>query len=297
MQLDSSSSVARELRMRIPAEFFDDQEDAGELLDSLVGNAEAEEATKAKLKELDRLAECGVYQTVDLRVALQKNRITTRWEVDDRKNRTRARFVTKEFKGDETIKDVFAPEHGMRHRLLEPQEVITHIQSKRDQRVLPRGRRRRMLRGPTARTVGTTGRTGEFDLCAMATAKQLYGRRRAGTRWADFMVERLGVSIDVKHHNSLQIMSWMFSLRYTWMIYMAPHRDPRRIWSTNLSQKIRFKIWTVNDSAKPILVDGIVAQHRADELQTSTNAERWPTWTCKSAAITVDCWEPAALVN
>ena len=55
-----------------PAEFFDDQEDAGELLDPLVDNAEAEEATKATLKELDRLAELGVYEIVDMHTCLGK---------------------------------------------------------------------------------------------------------------------------------------------------------------------------------------------------------------------------------
>ena len=35
------------------AEYFDGHEDAGELLDPLVDHAETEEATKAKLKELD----------------------------------------------------------------------------------------------------------------------------------------------------------------------------------------------------------------------------------------------------
>ena len=43
-----------------PAEYFDSHEDAGKLLDPLVDNAETEEATKAKLKELERLAEFGV---------------------------------------------------------------------------------------------------------------------------------------------------------------------------------------------------------------------------------------------
>ena len=37
------------------SEYFDDHEDAGELLGSLVDNAEAEEATKAKLEELERV--------------------------------------------------------------------------------------------------------------------------------------------------------------------------------------------------------------------------------------------------
>ena len=48
------------------AEYFVDHEDAGELQDPLVDNAETKEAMEAKLKELDRLAEFGVYETVDL---------------------------------------------------------------------------------------------------------------------------------------------------------------------------------------------------------------------------------------
>ena len=88
------------------AEYFDHHEDAGELLDPLVDNAEAEEATKAKLKELDRLAEIGVHETVDLHVALGKKRVTT---ADHRKDGIRARFVAREFKGGETVYDVFAP--------------------------------------------------------------------------------------------------------------------------------------------------------------------------------------------
>ena len=53
-----------------PAENFDSHEDAGELLDPLVDNAETEEATKAKLKELERLAEFGVCEIVDTHTAL-----------------------------------------------------------------------------------------------------------------------------------------------------------------------------------------------------------------------------------
>ena len=37
----------------MPAEFFDDLEDAGELPDPLVDNAETSKAMKAKLEELD----------------------------------------------------------------------------------------------------------------------------------------------------------------------------------------------------------------------------------------------------
>ena len=73
-----------------PAEYFDGHEDTGDLLDPLVDNAEAEEATKAKLKEPDRLAEFEVCETVDLHVAPGKMRVTTRWGLDRRKGRNQS---------------------------------------------------------------------------------------------------------------------------------------------------------------------------------------------------------------
>ena len=93
-----------------PAEYFVDNEDAGELQDPLVDNAETEEAMEAKLKELDRLAVFGgVHETVDLQDDLGKKRVMTPWHTDHRKNGIRARFVAREFKGDEAMYDAFAP--------------------------------------------------------------------------------------------------------------------------------------------------------------------------------------------
>ena len=60
----------RETEDENPPEYIVDHEDAGWLLDPLVQNAETEEAMRAKLKELDRPAEFGVYETVGLQVAL-----------------------------------------------------------------------------------------------------------------------------------------------------------------------------------------------------------------------------------
>ena len=63
-----------------------------------------------QLKELDRLAELGVYETADLQVALGNKRVQTRSGLDHReRDGIRARFVAREFKGDETMYDVFAP--------------------------------------------------------------------------------------------------------------------------------------------------------------------------------------------
>ena len=65
----------------------------------------------------------------------------------------------------------------------------------------------------------------------------------------DFTTERLEEqSFDRCDHNSLQTMSWMCSLRYTCMTYMA--LDRHRHWSRSKrtsSQKIRLFIWTVNE--------------------------------------------------
>ena len=114
----------------------DSHEDAGELLDTLVGNAETEEATKAKLKELNQLAEFGVYEMVDIHTALGKKRVTTRWDLDHRKDGIRARFDPREFKGDENnvrrVRAELDSEHGTRHRLLESQDFVSHIHSRRD---------------------------------------------------------------------------------------------------------------------------------------------------------------------
>ena len=92
-----------------PAEYFVDHEDAGELQDPLVDDAETEEAMKVELKELDRLAVFGgVYETVDLQDALGKKRVMTRWRADHRTDGIRARFVARKLKGDEAMYDASA---------------------------------------------------------------------------------------------------------------------------------------------------------------------------------------------
>ena len=106
-----------------PAGPFDSHKVARECLDPLVDTAGTEEATKAKLKELHQLVE----------FALGKKRVTTRWDLDHRKDGIIARFVAREFKGDETVYDMFAPSStpstGRVIDNFEPQEgYITHSQ-------------------------------------------------------------------------------------------------------------------------------------------------------------------------
>ena len=80
---------------------------------------------------------------------------------------------------------------------------------------------------PQAEMLGTADCIGEFDLRDLAAAEKLYGRRRAGTRWVDFMAERLEEpSFDVLP--ALQTSSGEQIQAY-------------------LSQKVRVKIWTVNE--------------------------------------------------
>ena len=68
------------------AEYFDGHDDVGELLDTLVDEAEADDTTKAKQTKLDRLEEFAVYETASIPVALGKKRVTTRWELDHRQD-------------------------------------------------------------------------------------------------------------------------------------------------------------------------------------------------------------------
>ena len=75
-----------------------------------------DETTKAKQKELNRLAEFGVYETVEILVPLGKKRVTTLWELDHRKDGLSARFGAREFKSDEMMYDVFAPNSTLRTR-------------------------------------------------------------------------------------------------------------------------------------------------------------------------------------
>ena len=58
---------------------------------------------------LGRLAVFALCETVDLQVALGKKRVMTPWHIDHRENGIRARFVAREYKGDEAMYDAFAP--------------------------------------------------------------------------------------------------------------------------------------------------------------------------------------------
>ena len=89
------------------AEYVDGHEDAGELLTLLLTVRRLRRRRRAEITR--PLAEFGVYESVDLHVALGKKRVTTHWDLDRRKDGIRIRFVPREFECDETMHDVFAP--------------------------------------------------------------------------------------------------------------------------------------------------------------------------------------------
>ena len=68
--------------------------------------------------------------------------------------------------------------------------------------------------------------------------KQLYGRRRAGTRKADFMAERLEEQSFDRCDAAPQ-----FFANYKLDVFIALHMD------ANFSLTIRFKIWTMHETS------------------------------------------------
>ena len=143
---------------------------------------------QAKLRELDRLAEFGVYETVDLQVDLAKKRSTTRWHMYYRKDGISARFVARKFKGDEAMYDAFTPSSTP-----STGRIIDYLSLKTSYHTC------------TTDVTNAYFHVGEDEECYLdppaalenppsvlwRMRKQLYGRRRAGTRWVDFMAERL----------------------------------------------------------------------------------------------------------
>ena len=203
-----------------------------------------EEATKAKLKELERLAEFGMHEVVDMHTALGKKRVTTRWNLDHRKDGMRARFVAREFKGDETLYDVFAPGSTP-----SAGRVIDHLSLKMSYHTF------------TADVTNAYFHVDEDEECyvdapaewqaALGSQTSVLWRLRkqfvwpetrwdalgrAGeTSWQNALTSRVLTGV-TQHHNSSQIMSWMFSLRSAWTISMAP--DLRTTWFKPTSHRI-----------------------------------------------------------
>ena len=165
-----------------PAEYFVHHEDARELQDPLVDNAETEGAMKVKLKVLDRLAEFGVYETVDLHVALGKKEVTTHWHTDHSKDGIIARVVARELKGDETMYDAFAPCSAP-----STGRIINYLSLKKSYRTFTADVTNAYFL--VDEDEGAARCIGNPTSVSWKLRKQLYGQRRAGTRLVDFMAE------------------------------------------------------------------------------------------------------------
>ena len=238
-----------------PAEYFVDHEDAGELQDPLVDNAETEEAMKVKLKVLDRLAEFGVYETVDLQFALGKKRATTRSRTDHRTDGIRARLVARGFKGDEAMYDAFAlsstPSKG---------RIIDNLSLKKSHHTFTADVTNAYLlvdedvecyMDPPSEWLEQQAELENSTSVLWRQRKQLYGRRRAGTRWVDFMAEHLAEQRFDRCEAAPQ-----FFLNYALHVSIGVHMDdlhgtgPKTaldLGRINLSQTILFKVRTVYD--------------------------------------------------
>ena len=198
------------------------------------------ENQKAKLKELDRLAEFGVHETVDVHTGLGKKRVTSRWDLDHRKDGVRARFVAREFKCEETVYDVFSPSSTP-----STGRVIDNLSLKK------------LYHTSTADVANAYFRVDEDEECYVdppaewleqqvaleiptsvlwRLRKQLYGRRRVGTRWAGFMAERLEEQSFDRCDAAPRFFA-NYELRYTWMISMAMDREWRWTWSNPTSHR------------------------------------------------------------
>ena len=230
--------------MRTLQSTSDSHEDVGDMLDPLVDNTETEEATEGQTEELARLAEDGVYETVDIHVASgQEASYVLLGAGPQEKDGIRARFVPKEFKSDETMCGVFAlsstPSTDTHRRLLECQEVVSHTHCRRDPTRTSTWTRTKSVTW-THWLNGWNSRPhwGIRLLCCgdcetaerSETRWNTPGRLQGGTPWRAKFPQ-------MQHHKSMQTTGWMCSLRYTWMISMPLDRDRRWIWSKPTSKR------------------------------------------------------------
>ena len=156
----------------------------------------------------------------------------------------RARFVAREFKGDETKYDVFAPSSTRSTGL-----VVDYLSLKKSYHTF------------TADVTNAYFHVDEDEWLEQQAAlenptsvlwrlrKQLYGRRRSGTRWVDFVVERCEEQSFDRCDVAPQILA-----NYEVDVFIEVHindlhgtgpRPALELVQTNFSQRIRFKIWTV----------------------------------------------------
>ena len=166
--------------------------------------------------------------------ATKAKRVTTRWDLDHNKDGIRARFVVREFKGDETMYDVFAPSSTPSTR-----SVIDYLSLKKSYHTFTADVTNAYFHvdedeecyvDPPAEWLEQQATRGYFGDCGNMC---MVGNALGDAGWPSWRdaLKRINLTGVTQHHNSMQNMSWMFTLRFTWMISsMAQDRDLRWTW-------------------------------------------------------------------
>ena len=135
-----------------------------------------------------------MYETADLQVALGNKRVQTRSGLDHReRDGIRARFVARECKGDETMCDVLAPSStpstGRISDYLRLKKACHTFAADVTNAYFRVGEDAECFVDPPTEWLDQQGALG--NPTSVLWRKQLYGQRRAGTRWVDLMAQRL----------------------------------------------------------------------------------------------------------
>ena len=152
---------------------------------------------KAKQKELDRLEKFGAYETVDIPIALGKKRAGS-WTTE--RSESELDFVAREFKGDDTTYDVFAPSSTPCTR-----RIIDDLSLKKSSHTFTAEANayfhldvgKECYVDPLAEWSEQQAALGNSTSVLWRLRKQLYGRIHGETRWVDSMA----------YHNALQTTS------------------------------------------------------------------------------------------
>ena len=236
---------------------------------------------------------------VDMHTALGKKRVTTRWELDQRKGGS-----------SRVTKRCTMCLRRARLRARDASSSITHSQETLTNAYFHVDEDEECDVDPPAEWLEQQAALGNPTSVLWRLRRQLCGPRRAGTRWVDFMAER----IEAQSFDRCDAAPQFFA-NYDLHVFIKGHMDDLRgtgprpaleLVQTNLSQTIRFKIWTVyevgmkyeNLKRERVLHNKItpnpkhlrVVLHsmgltncKPAPTPSSRNLMTMLTWTCKSA--------------
>ena len=246
-----------------PAEYVEESLEDDDI-DELLQNAEDVQADEnhedeltmaAKERELEKLEEFGVFEVVPEEQSYGKKRVTTRWEIVHRLDGVRARFVAREFRRSEYMDDVFAPSSGH-----STSRIVDFVALKKRQHTFTGDITNAFFHvpedeecyvDPPREWLARRRRLGLSVKVMWRLLRQLYGRRRAGTRWVDFFAALL-----CDHCNMCRCeVAPQFFMDYDRDIFIEVHMDDfhgsgseRAIadLKKDLEGTVQFKVWEVH---------------------------------------------------